>query len=53
MARFLLFGGLFGFVGMIIGVPVFAVIYDIIRKLVNKGVAWHEMREIVTVSESK
>ncbi len=49
----LLFGGLFGFVGMIIGVPVFAVIYDIIRKLVNKGVAWHEMREIVTVSESK
>ncbi len=41
----LLFGGLFGFVGMIIGVPVFAVIYDIIRKLVNKGVAWHEMKE--------
>lgn len=31
----LLFGGLFGFVGMIIGVPVFAVIYDIIRKFVN------------------
>ena len=31
----LLFGGIFGFIGMIIGVPVFAVIYDIIRKLVN------------------
>ena len=33
----LLFGGLFGFVGMIIGVPVFAVIYDILRKLIIKG----------------
>ncbi|MCC8047274.1 MAG: AI-2E family transporter [Clostridiales bacterium] len=41
----LLFGGLFGFVGMIIGVPVFAVIYDIVRKLVNKGVAYQERRE--------
>lgn len=33
----LLFGGLFGFVGMLIGVPVFAVIYDTIRALVHKG----------------
>ncbi|MCD7765030.1 MAG: AI-2E family transporter [Lachnospiraceae bacterium] len=41
----LLFGGLFGFVGMIIGVPVFAVIYDILRKLVNKGMAYQETRE--------
>ena len=31
----LLFGGLFGFIGMIIGVPVFAVIYDIIEKIVR------------------
>lgn len=31
----LLFGGLFGFVGMIIGVPLFAVIYSLIRALVN------------------
>ncbi len=31
-----LFGGLFGFVGMIIGVPVFAVIYSLIRALVEK-----------------
>ena len=28
---------LFGFVGMIIGVPVFAVIYDILRKMIIKG----------------
>ena len=31
----LLFGGLFGFVGMLIGVPVFAVIYDVIGKLIR------------------
>ena len=30
----LLFGGLWGFVGMIVGVPLFAVIYDVIKKLV-------------------
>ena len=29
----LLFGGLWGFVGMIVGVPLFAVIYDVIKKL--------------------
>lgn len=32
----LLFGGLFGFVGMIIGVPAFAVIYDLIGKMANR-----------------
>ena len=32
----LLFGGLLGFVGMIIGVPTFAVIYDLIKKWSNK-----------------
>ncbi|MCD8341193.1 MAG: AI-2E family transporter [Clostridiales bacterium] len=41
----LTFGGLFGFVGMLIGVPVFAVIYDVARKLVNRGVAFHRARE--------
>ena len=30
----LLFGGLYGFIGMIIGVPVFAVIYDVVKKTV-------------------
>ena len=33
----LLFGGLWGFVGMIVGVPLFAVIYDVIKKLVFHG----------------
>ena len=31
----LLFGGLFGFVGMIIGVPTFAVFYKLVRELVT------------------
>ena len=30
----LMFGRLFGFVGMLIGVPLFAVIYDILKKLI-------------------
>lgn len=33
----LLFGGLWGIVGMVIAVPLFGVIYDIIRKLVSRG----------------
>ena len=33
----LLFGGLFGFVGMIIGVPLFAVIYSLINDLIRYG----------------
>ena len=32
----LFFGGLFGFVGMVIGVPVFAVIYNLTSQFVNK-----------------
>ena len=31
------FGGICGFAGMVLGVPVFAVLYDIIRRLVKKG----------------
>lgn len=33
----LLFGGLFGFVGMIIGVPTFAVIYDLVSKWIKRN----------------
>ena len=33
----ILFGGLWGVVGMVIGVPLFAVIYDSIKKLVYRG----------------
>ena len=33
----LLFGGLFGFVGMVLGVPVFAMFYSAMARLVNRG----------------
>jgi len=33
----LLFGGLFGFTGMVLGVPVFAMIYSIANRLVRNG----------------
>ncbi len=35
----LLFGGLWGVAGMIVGIPLFAVIYDIVRRLVDHGLA--------------
>ena len=37
MFAILLFGGIWGIVGMIVGVPLFAVIYDIVRKLTFFG----------------
>ena len=43
----LLFGGLWGFVGMIVGVPLFAVIYDIIKKLVIHGLKRNEELELL------
>ena len=33
----LLFGGLFGFVGMVLGVPVFAMFYSVVNRLVRYG----------------
>lgn len=38
-----LFGGLFGIVGMVIGVPVFAIIYASIKSLVNTALAKKRM----------
>jgi len=32
-----LFGGLFGFVGMVLGVPIFAVIYYFLNAAINNG----------------
>lgn len=42
----LTFGGIFGFIGMIVGVPVFAVIYDIIKKLVRRGLSHQGKNEL-------
>ena len=44
----LVFGGLFGFVGMIVGVPLFAVIYSAISGLVNKSLRKREMSQKTT-----
>ena len=49
----LLFGGMWGVVGMVIGVPLFAVIYDIIRKLVYRGLRQHKRESMITDYEEK
>ena len=49
----LLFGGMWGVVGMVIGVPLFAVIYDIIRKLVSRGLRKHKRESMITDYEEK
>ena len=43
----LLFGGLWGLVGMIIAVPLFAVIYDILKKLVIRGLKRNGCAELL------
>ncbi len=43
----LFFGGLWGFVGMIIGVPLFAVIYDIITRLVVRGLRYNQKEDML------
>ncbi|OUQ80154.1 AI-2E family transporter [Flavonifractor sp. An100] len=37
----LLFGGLFGFAGMVLGVPVFAMFYSVVNRLVRLGLRKH------------
>lgn len=49
----LLFGGMWGVVGMVIGVPLFAVIYDIIRKLVYRRLRKHKRESMITDYEEK
>lgn len=39
----LLFGGLFGFAGMVLGVPIFAMIYSVLRRLVHRGLIHHNL----------
>lgn len=41
-----LFGGIWGLVGMVICVPLFAVIYDVVKKLVYKGLRKHNRLDI-------
>ena len=41
----ILFGGLFGFAGMVLGVPVFAMFYNIVSRLVRLGLRRHALPE--------
>ena len=41
------FSGLFGFAGILVGVPVFAVIYDLVRKLVLLGLKRNGKLEVL------
>ncbi len=43
----LLFGGMWGLVGMVIGVPLFAVIYDLLKRLIRRGLAKNGCPEIL------
>ena len=42
-----LFEGLFGFMGILIGVPVFAVIYDLVRRWVVAGLRRHDKLDVL------
>ena len=42
----LFFGGLFGFAGMLVGVPVFAVIYSFIKRSIDKSLAKKGLGEV-------
>ena len=43
----LLFGGMWGIVGMVIAVPLFAVIYDLLRRLVIRGLKKHGCEDML------
>jgi predicted PurR-regulated permease PerM len=45
MFAILVFGGIWGFFGMLLGVPIFAVIYDIIGKVVRCGLRRRKLPE--------
>ena len=42
-----LFQGLFGFVGILVGVPVFAVIYDLLRRWIVRGLKKHGKLDVL------
>lgn len=46
-----LFGGLFGVAGIIVGVPIFAVVYDLIRRWIYMMLDRHQITEYLPKSE--
>ncbi len=49
----LLFGGLWGVAGMILGVPLFAVIYDIARRLIYRGLRGKQRFDLLGEGEKE
>lgn len=47
------FQGLFGFAGILVGVPVFAVIYDLVRRWIVAGLKKHGKLDVLTGGGSK
>ncbi len=47
------FGGMFGFMGMLLGVPLFAVLYDIVKRLVKHGLSKHDHSELFIEYEDR
>lgn len=42
------FGGIWGFIGMLVGVPLFAVIYDILKKIIFHNLRRHGKSEMIS-----
>ena len=53
MFAIILFGGLWGIVGMVIGVPLFAVLYDIARRLVHRGLEKNHCDDLSAPEKTK
>lgn len=53
MFGILLFGGLWGIIGMLVGVPLMAVIYDIIRQLTFRGVRRNGREDMIEVYNAR
>lgn len=48
-----LFSGLFGFAGVLVGVPVFAVIYDLLRKKIVEGLRKNARMDLLIAGENE
>ncbi len=53
MFGILLFGGLWGITGMLIGVPLMAVIYDIVRQITYRSVRGHGREDMIVSYEAQ
>ncbi len=49
----MLFGGMWGLVGMIVGVPIFAIIYDLVMRFVVSGLKRKHEEALITAYEAK